>query len=498
MNIGQTIYQGQRLSQQLNLAPQLLNWLQLLQAPTQELSSMVRHELESNPALELTDPLFERSDVLPEAGDSAPERTFEENEIRLDNNTLNDRLETLSEIDQEWREDYAKNQRGSHAGQDEDNEKHQYILDSLVYSESLYAHLTKQLGQYDLTDSEVTFAEEIIGSLDARGFLTLSLVDLAESVDAPLECMQKALDVVQQLSPAGVGARDLRECLLLQVEDRQSVTFRMLNECFDLLADQQWDAAADRLDVEPSEIEDAVADIKALDPEPGLKIISTPATYVEPDILLRQENGEWTAEINDDQIPHLRISPAIRALLEQNTLSPEDMAYIRQKIRSGQFLIRGIHQRKETLLRVAREILRVQIEYFNGQGELNPLTMNKVAAIIGVHETTVSRAIANKYMSTPRGVISMKSFFKSGYLCADGSALTPDKVKDIIDELISGEDGENPLTDQHIAAELKKKGLNVARRTVAKYREELDVVSSKERAKQYRLRRKQEKTLAVA
>ncbi|MDD4736820.1 MAG: RNA polymerase factor sigma-54 [Kiritimatiellae bacterium] len=498
MNIGQTIYQGQRLSQQLNLAPQLLNWLQLLQAPTMELTSMVRHELESNPALELADPLFDSMGDLPELTQPGSEKTFEENEIRMDNSTLDARLGTLSEIDQEWREDYAHNQRGSQSGQNEENEKHQYVLDSLVYSESLYAHLTKQLGQYELNEAEAALAEEIIGSLDDRGFLTASLVDLAENAGAPLEQMQKALDTIQRLSPAGIGARDLRECLLLQVEDHSSNTYRMLNDCFDLLLDQQWDEAADRLDLESADIEDAIAEIKTLDPEPGMKITAAPVTYIEPDVFLRKEDGEWTAEINDDQIPHLRISPAIRTLLEQNTLSQDDLAYIRQKMRSGQFLIRGIHQRKETLLRVAREILRVQRTYFDEKGDLSPLTMNKVAAIIGVHETTVSRAIANKYLSTPRGIISMKSFFKSGYQCADGSALTPDKVKDIIDNLISREDAEAPLTDQHIAAELKTKGLNVARRTVAKYREELDIASSKERSKEYRLRRKQEKLLAVA
>ena len=498
MNIGQTMYQGQRLNQQLNLAPQLLNWLQLLQAPTMELSSMVQHELESNPALELSDPLYEPAEHILDSTDYATERAAEISEMRLDNHTMDERLETLSEIDQEWREDYARNQRGSKVGSEEDGEKHQYILDSLVYSESLYAHLTKQLGQYELNERETALAEEIIGSLDARGFLTQSLVDLAEEASASLPAMQKALDVVQQLSPAGIGARDLRECLMLQADHRESVTYRMLNECFDLLTDRQWDAAAERLDVELSDVEEAVAEIRTFDPEPGLKITAAPTAYIEPDIVIRRDNGEWTAEINDDQIPHLRISPAVRALLEQNTLTPEDMAYIRQKIRSGQFLIRGIHQRKETLLRVAREILRVQSDYFNEQGEMNPLTMNKVAAIIGVHETTVSRAIANKYMDTPRGIISMKSFFKSGYLCADGSALTPEKVKELIDDMITHEDRDNPLTDQHIAVELKARGLNVARRTVAKYREELDVASSKERAKQNRLRRKQEKMLAVA
>jgi RNA polymerase sigma-54 factor len=494
MNIGQTLYQGQKLSQQLNLAPQLLNWLQLLQAPTQELSTMVQHELETNPVLELADPVCDVDFDDYDASNTDLEAT----DTDFNNENLDARLETLAEIDQEWRDDYMETRRTSQSVDDE-NEKHQYMLDSLVHNDSLYTCLTKQLGLYELSEQKMQRAEQIIGTLDDRGYLTSSLVDLAEQAEASMEAMQAALDVVQSLTPAGVGARDLRECLMLQVEDRTSVAFRLLNECFDLLTDHRVDDAADRLDVEPEDIMDALGEIHGLDPEPGLSICTEPTTYVEPDVFICEKDGELVAELNDDSMPHLRISPSCRALLEQKNLSEADMAYIRQKIRNGQFLIRGIHQRKETLLRVTREILRVQQEFFRDDaGEMVPLTMNKVAAIIGVHETTVSRAIANKYVSTGKGLMPMKTFFKSGYRCADGSALTPEKVKDLIDEMVCDESPANPMTDQQISEVLKEKGLKVARRTIAKYREEMDIPSSKERVKQFRLQQKQDMLRAVA
>jgi len=499
MNIGQTLYHEQKLGQQLSLAPQLLNWLQLLQAPTMELSAMIQHELEINPVLEIdrsaTDPL----DECPVNQPTETENDLRNNDTEFDDNNLNQRLETLAEIDQDWRDDYAQNRAASNNHSAEDNEKHQFVLDSLVHNESLFSYLQKQLGQFDLTKEEMTLMTHLIGSLNDRGYLSASLVDLAEEVGATTQQMQHILKNVQRLNPAGIGARDLRECLMLQIENKETVAYRLLDECFDLLPERKLDEAADRLMIERSEIYQALTVIQALDPEPGLSVASAPTPYVEPDVFITQKEGAFCASTNDESTPRLRISPSCRMLLERGNLSADDLAYIRQKIRSGQFLIRGIHQRKETLLRVTNEILRVQRSFFHeNDGEMVPLTMNKVAAIIGVHETTVSRAIANKYVSTPRGLISMKTFFKSGYRCADGSSWTPEKVKEVIDHLVMSEKPETPLTDLHISSELKEKGLKVARRTIAKYREELGIPSSKERAKIFRLNQQKEREQAVA
>lgn len=496
MNMRQTLYHDQKLSQQLSIAPQLLNWLQLLQAPTMELSGMIQHELATNPVLEIDSP---DSNTFDESPNTDAEYELQNSDTTFDDSNLNQRLETLTELDQDWREDYAQSKASAQSGSAEDNEKHQFVLDSLVDSESLYSFLQKQLGQFELTSKMEALAEQIIGSLDDRGYLSVSLVDLAEEAGVSTPDMQQALKSIQSMHPIGVGARDLRECLMLQIENKEDLAYRLLDECFDLLAERNLDEVMARLSAEREDICEALSHIQSLNPEPGLSIVSTPTPYVEADVFVTEKEGILQADTNDDQMPRLRISPSCRALLERGNLSPEDLAYIRQKIRSGQFLIRGIHQRKETLLRVTKEILRVQNTYFKEEaGEMVPLTMNKVAAIIGVHETTVSRAISNKYMSTSKGLIPMKAFFKSGYRCADGSAWTPERVKEVIDELVEHEKQESPLTDQHISSELKEKGLKVARRTIAKYREELGIPSSKERAKQFRLSQKALQQLCVA
>ncbi len=485
MNIGQTLYQGPKASQQLNLAPQLLNWLQLLQAPVMELNAMVRHELETNPALEmeLDSEAGREAGDLPETAADAGDGLGSDDGMKLDDSTLNARLESLQEIDQEWRDDYQASRKSGNDRAEED-EKHQYLMDSITQDDTLYNHLVKQLGPAGFTAQEARLAEVIIGSLDRRGYLAESLVALAEAAGAKLDEMQLALRRVQQLHPAGVAARDLRECLLLQLEEQGADTLAcaMVRDGFDLLADRKLGELARRLGVTEDEVRDGLAEIRALDPAPGLTLNPEPVAVITPDAAIRRQGDDLVIDIHDDYASRVSISPSCRQLLEQKSMSSQDLSYLRQKIRNGQFLISGLQQRRETLLRVTEQIVRVQREFLaEKEGELVPLTMNKVAAIIGVHETTVSRAIANKYVATPRGVMAMKTFFKTGYRCADGSSLTPDKVKDLISRMITEESPAQPVTDDDISKQLKERGLNVARRTVAKYREELGVASSKDR-----------------
>ncbi len=485
MNLEQSIYQGPNLNQQLNLAPQLLNWLNLLQAPALELSAIIRQELESNPILESESPQTNETDLpLPALG----EDRLDLGATCLDDRTADARLESLRQLDQEWREDYAQT-RGSRMSED-DLDKHQFMMDSLVGPSSLFALLEEQLGEVELDEETYPLAQLIIGSLDRRGYLSGNLFELAEWAQAPLKAMQRALEVVQQLEPAGVGARDLRECLLLQLNPQnpeQHDAYWVVRDAFDLLPEKNLDEIAARLDLDREDVEDAMDRIRALDPQPGLTVCPEATCYVEPDVMVTEEDGALKVDVNESFAPHLFLSPRYLRLIENKQIKDEDLAYLRRKIRSGQFLIRGIGQRRETLLRVAQEIVRIQHDFFTEeQGELVPLTMNKVALIIGVHETTVSRALANKYMRTPHGLFAMKHFFKSGYRCSDGSALTPERVKELIAEMIDAEDEFQPVTDLDISRKLKDLGLRVARRTIAKYREEMDIPSSKERLKRVR------------
>jgi RNA polymerase sigma-54 factor len=481
------MYQGPRISQQLNLAPQLLQWLRLLQVPSTELSTLVQAELEANPALEID----EGFDVEPDFAmpDEAPGEDPCDACDGLEDGQLDARFEALAEIDDEWREDFVQTQKAQKASNDDDQQRHQYIMDSITASDSLQEHLLKQLTITDLQGRDIELAEVFIGSLDARGYLTVSLDEVSEMMACTKDEAIMVLGVVQQLDPPGVAARDLRECLLLQLSEEKKdhrLAIRIVAEYLDWVGRNELDALADALHVTREEIDTALKLVRTLNPEPGLRFQAQPVEYITPDVFItREEDGSYRVELNEDNLPRLRISPLCRQLMNRkNKINARDLTYLRRKFRRATFLIQGITQRQDTLRKVTLEMMRVQRDFFDSdEGVMKPLTMGKVAGIIGVHETTVSRALANKYVMTPRGLFELKHFFRSGYRCSDGSALTPESVKEVIERMIADENEKKPLTDLQIAQLLREeKGLKLARRTVAKYRDELGIPASKVRA----------------
>ena len=479
MNIDIRMHQGQGLSQQLNLAPQLLNWLKLLQCPTTELGNMVARELDSNPALEHDTPEpVDTSEMVQR--DEAPDLSADDD--------FRAKVDFLSEVENEWRYDSRQAQSLNGPSREDALLKHQYLMDSLVGGQSLQEHLLQQAAALDMDGTDLELANLLIGSIDERGYLETSVEELAECAGVKANQLERVLAEVQTLDPAGVGARDLPECLLLQVDpgtETGALARRLIAEHIEALAGQDFDAMAEACGVDVSLIFDAAALIAGLDPTPGSSFNTPPVEYVTPDITIRHGNEGWAIELNDEHIPHLRLSPACADFLKQKSLSAGDRSYIREKLRAASFLIQGIGQRQDTLRKVTQEILRVQHAYFEeANGQLKPLTMAKVASVIGVHETTVSRALANKYIQTPRGIFEMKYFFKSGYLCNDGTALTPEAVKERIRTMIAREQVTAPLTDLDIVEQFERDGLHLARRTVAKYRDELNIPASKTRKKQ--------------
>jgi RNA polymerase sigma-54 factor len=479
MNIDMRLHQGTNLSQQLNLAPQLLNWLRLLQCPTTDLATMVSNEMAMNPALE-ADEAQKEDDVKAEDDDWGDMPSNDE-ATSIDED-LAAKMDFLSEVENEWRYDQHD---VSGASKSEQSEKHQYIMDSIIAGESLQEHLLQQISTLQLSEDDRMLVEFLIGSIDERGYLIGSLDELVEMTGISLEHAEHLLHQVQGMDPAGIGARDLAECLVLQMEDpegEQKIAATLITEHTQELADRDVAFMADELGVTEEEVEQAIDTITGLDPTPGTQFGGRPIEYVTPDVTVYENEGKLVVEVNDQPIPRLRISTAFKALLSQKTLTADDKSYIREKMRSASFLIQGIGQRQETLNRVTEEILRVQKDFFTSEeGTLRPLTMAKVASVIGVHETTVSRALASKYIRTPRGIFEMKHFFQSGYLCHDGTSITPDTVKTKIKKLITREDETAPLTDLDIVEALQKDGLNLARRTVAKYRDEMGILASKQR-----------------
>lgn len=483
MNLGMRVHQDVNVSQQLNLAPQLLQWLRLLHVPTTELSAMVRHELETNPALEAEECASES-----EFDDSAPDDGEFHEEPAAEQAVLDEKQEFLMELDAEWGEDWTGGQaaRASGGASAEDQAKHSYLLDSAVSDVSLYCHLLDQLPLVGLSRDDYALAELVIGSLDWRGYLTLSAQELAALAETDAARVERALTRVQAMEPAGVGARDLRECLLLQMADREPdfLPRRVTEQYLDAAAREQFAEIGRALGATSSAVREAVGFLATLDPAPGERFARPPAQFVEADVAVVRDNGAWRVDLDESSVPRLRISASCRRLLEKKTLTESEAAYVRDKIRAATFLIQGIGQRQDTLKKVAEHIARFQSEYLDSaRGELKPLTMAKLAAMIGVHETTVSRALANKHIRTPRGLFEMKHFFRSGYPCADGSYVTPDKVKELIADIVENEPAAAPHRDTDIVALLKKRGLQLARRTIAKYREEMNIPSSKERKK---------------
>ena len=470
---GLELSQVPKLGLQQTLAPQMQQSLKILQAPILELCAMVQEELESNPTLEETPSGAEIS------ADSAEQRNGKEDREAREELNFEKEFEVLAKLDDEWH-DYFSQEGGVRRISTEDEQRRQFFFDSIPQPESLSDHLLSQLHAFGLDKTIETATELIIGSLDERGYLQTPLEELAQSSGRSVEELEGALQWVQTLHPVGVGARDLRECLLLQLDrlgkanDLEAVIVR---DHLQPLADKRYDVISTALQITPERIQQAAHLIATLDPHPGSRISAEPNCYVLPDVFVQKDGDSYVVILNDDQIPHLRISDSYKQLMGQVKQSAEVKDYIRQKIQAGKFVIKSIHQRQQTIFKIATEIVSQQQEFLDhGVSRLRPLTMAQVAVVVGLHETTVGRAIAGKYMQTPRGLYEMKYFFTPGVRMADGKLISTATVKDVVAELIQAEDPNAPLSDQEIVDRLAERGIPLARRTVAKYRDELRIL----------------------
>lgn len=656
----QGLHLSQRLALQQVLAPQLQQSLALLQAPVLELQALVQQELAQNPVLEevpptesareeelppLTDPHDPqepppdvRYDPATEKPSTAPADDFEAEFNRL------------LQMDQEWREVFSQTQlAGPHS--EEDEERRQFMFDSLVAGTSLQEHLLEQVRLSDLTETQRAIAEQIVGNVDDRGYLQASLEEIAFGAGVPVEQVAEVLKVVQTFNPPGVAARDLRECLLLQLERagrQNSLEYQIVDKHLETLARHRYPELARALGVDLDTVKAAAERISQLEPRPGREFATDEEHYVVPEIFVRANQPEafyfseaeikdldrlvsawaplldappppagagaagavdrpsfasgsvngssgagllpqgwvfspvdpfvravweglsdktrdrireyrarpdettraalraalcrdlnrlltglslferaslsarrfspetmargrenprgisriklnrllleeafphvfvpnseedYLVSTNNEVLPHLRISNNYKDLMARPDSPEEVRAYIREKIRAGKYLIKSIQQRQQTLLNIGREIVRRQREFMDkGPAHLRPMTMAQVAAAVGVHETTVSRAVAGKYMETPQGVFELRYFFTSGLPTAGGdSAVSNESVKQMILELVSREDKRKPLSDEEIVRQLGARGILIARRTVAKYRSELNILPS--------------------
>ena len=460
---GPGMQQIQGMGLQQVLAPQLQQSLQILQAPTLELKNIVQQELQTNPVLEEDPSLQETEDR------SSDEADFQEE------------FEKLAKLDEEWRDYMAQNVSYSARSQ-EDEERRQFFLDSLANQETLQQHLLDQLNTADIDAKKRKAAELLIGNIDDIGFLSAPPDEIANLSGTPIEDLQQALELVKTFHPVGVGARDLKDCLLIQLRrlgKAQSLEYQIVDQYLDDLGRKRYPDIARRLGVTVDQVQKAANFIATLDPKPGQIFSPEPNSYVLPDVVVEKVGDDYVVSLTGDQIPHLRINKTYRDLMTQSRNGGEVRDYIREKIRSGKFLIKSIHQRQQTILNIAIEIVKRQRDFLDhGTAFLKPMTMVQIADAVGVHETTVSRAISGKYIATPQGVVEMKFFFTPGYQTIDGVALSNTSVKETIGDLVGNEDSRMPLSDKEIVEILSERGIPIARRTVAKYRAELNILPS--------------------
>ena len=469
--------QTQNLALQQVLSPQLQQSLLILQTPLLELRNLVQQEMETNPVLEEL-PAEPGSDERTEAESSADE-------------DFQNEFEKLVTLDEEWRDYMAQSTSYSGDGardSAESRDKRQFLFDSIPVQETLQQSLIAQLNQNVLSAGDRKAAELIIGNIDDNGFLESTPEEMTLTSGIPQEAFEKMLALIQSFYPAGVGARDLRECLLIQLQRdgrEDTLECKIVSEHMEDLGRRRFPDIARRMQIDVEDVQKAADRIARLNPRPGQVFAAAPQNYVLPDVVVEKVDGEYQITLNNEQIPHLRISNIYKDIIGSGEAQPREVKnYVRDKIRSGKFLIRSIHQRQQTILNIARQIVLRQRDFLeHGPSHLKPMKMAEVAEAVGLHETTVSRAVSGKYMSTPQGVFELRYFFTGGYETATGESLSNISVKEAILDLVKHENGSAPLSDHEIVEILGDRGIPIARRTVAKYRMELNVLPSHMRRK---------------
>lgn len=448
----QGMRQTAKMEQRWTLSPQMQQSLDILQAATPELEQMVRQELETNPALELEPPETRGDETTGDADDALP---------------AEDNWSSIEDTD-DLHESAEGEARRSH------------FLEGISPPETLAQYLERQLGRTALSARERHIARLLAGNLNDDGYLMSPPEEAAAEADATPDEALAVLKALQSLEPAGVGARNLSECLLLQLarrKEQNTTAMRLVENHLDLLGARKFSEIAAALGVREEEVREAGALVARLNPKPGSIFAGEAAKALTPDVLIEPDGDGFAVSLADDSTPRLRISKACRDLLSQGDTTPEVRDYLREKIRGGKFFIKSIQQRRQTILAIAREIVARQRAFLDrGTSELAPMTMAQIAKALDIHETTVSRAIAGKNAATPHGVFEMKSFFTRSFHGSEATATGSAGIKSAIEALIRSEDSKHPLSDQKIADRLSRNGMSVARRTVAKYRETLGIL----------------------
>jgi len=463
------------MQQRLVMTPRLQQALKLLQMPTQELQQVLRQEILQNPMLEEVDELEEvetLEDEAPAEEEQAAEKEAEE----------------PARQEEDW-DDYFETAFGMGGANSEIEEREDFLERVPVAKPSFAEHLMGQLRLATEDEQVLDIGAYIIGNLDDSGYLVCPLDEIARTFETSEEEIGKILKIIQTFEPSGVGARDLRECLLIQLETKEmldSLAARIVSEFFEEFKQKKYLDISKKLKISLKEVQAQAAVIGSLNPKPGLDIFADGPRYVIPDLVVERVGDKYVVFLNDRNVPRLRISQSYRSELQgDHEISEETRNFINSKLKNAKWLIQTIEQRRRTMIKVMESIVEAQHDFFEkGTGSLRPLTLQQVASKINMHESTVSRVTTNKYVQTPRGVYELKYFFSSALSTESGEEVSAKSAKLKIKEIIAKEDAKKPLSDQKIADMLREDELIIARRTVAKYREQLGILPARHR-KQY-------------
>ncbi len=475
-----------RLSQQLVMTPQLQQAIKLLQLSQIELVDMVQQELQENPVLEEVDGADEDRQAVEERAESEVPLETEAAVASLDDVPSPDNAEAQKLEDIDWQNYVDSHPQTAAPGGMREEDERRSLEATHTRRETLAEHLDWQLQLADVPDAIRQAAGWIIGNVDEHGYLKSGLEEIARQAGVQPDEVEKALEVVQGFDPTGVGARDLRECLLLQLGALQiddPLVVALVGEHLDALQRRDFRGIARALAVTIEEVAAAARVVGSLEPRPGRPFGGEEPVYIEPDIYVYKVGDDFHIVLNEDGLPKLRVSNLYRDVLQRGEgAAKETREYVREKMRSALWLIKSIHQRQRTIYKVMQSIIKYQREFFErGVAHLKPLNLRDVAEDIEMHESTVSRVTTNKYVHTPQGIFELKYFFNSSINRFEGEAIASESVKQKIRKIIGNEDPRRPLSDQRIAEMLKASNIDIARRTVTKYREAMNILSSTKR-----------------
>ncbi len=469
-------------TQKLVMTPELRQAIEILQYNSVELTEFIQEQLMSNPVLDIASG--------PDAADKSPDKSAhaepiegpEEIPRRTSESVAEEILRNRQEMDwKDWRDEEPSWQRRERETREDFN-----FEQLLIHEDTLTEHLLDQLQFAKLTPSQLMIGMNIIENLNSNGYLPISSSEIAAHLGVEEDDVEDLVQIIQTFEPYGVAARDLRECLLIQIQQRgiSNPLVIPIVECYlDDLASNRIALIAKALNVTPDDVQKAVNVIRSLEPKPGRLFASMrDVRYIVPDVTIEKVGSEYVVLLNDQATPRLKISSYYQNMERSKGMEENASVYIHERLQSALRIIRSIEQRRNTIYKVVVSIIETQREFFDhGMMYLKPMTLKDIAEKVGVHESTVSRAVNGKYVQCPRGVFELKYFFQSGVSGSDGEGVSSQSIKTQIAELVSKEDSHKPVSDQYIADVLNAQGVNVSRRTIAKYREELGIPGSSKR-----------------